>query len=397
MEKYRTFSVPIKEECNNNKTITYKLKFIDSFRSMPTSLSELVNNISGIFNGCKSCKEKIKTNSECCIVGLKNKRLIYKCKECNKGWERPLNKLIENFPNTYQFCNGDLNKFVMLLRKGVFPYEYINSWEKFDESALPPKKHFYSFLNLEDLSNEDYLHAQKLWGEFKIKDLGEYHDLYVQNDTLLLAFVYENFRNMCLNIYELDPVYFVSAPGLAWQACLKKTAVELELLTDIDMLLMIEKDIRDGICQATHRYAKANNKYMKNYDKNIESSYIGYLDANNLYRWAMSQKLPVNDFEWVKQEELSKFNEDFIKNYDANGNIGYFFEVDIDYPKELFNLNKDLLFLPESKKVNKVEKLICDIEDKKKYVIHIRALKQALNNGLRLKKVHRIIQFKQKS
>ena len=111
----------------------------------------------------------------------------------------------------------------------------------------------------------------------------------------------------------------------------------------------------------------------------------------------MSQKLGVNDFKWVKKEELSKFNENFIKNYDENGNIGYFFEVDIDYPKELFNLHKDLPFLPESKKVNKVEKLICDIEDKKKYVIHIRALKQALNNGLRLKKVHRIIQFKQKA
>ena len=163
------------------------------------------------------------------------------------------------------------------------------------------------------------------------------------------------------------------------------------------MLLMIEKGVRGGICQATHRYVKANNKYMKNYDKNIESSYIQYLDANNLYGWAIFQKLPVNDFKWVKQEDLSQLNEDFIKNYDENSNTGYFLEVDIDYPKELFNLHKDLPFLPESKKVNKVEKLICDIEDKKKYVIHIRALKQALNNGLRLKKVHRIIQFKQKA
>ena len=167
--------------------------------------------------------------------------------------------------------------------------------------------------------------------------------------------------------------------------------VKLELLTDYDMILMIEKRIRGGICQATHRYAKANNKYMKNYDKNIESSYIEYLDANNLYGWAMSQKLPVNDFKWVKQEELSKFNEDFIKNYDENGNIGYFLEVDIDYPKELFNLHKDLPFLPESKKVNKVEKLICSIENKEKYVIHIRSLKQALNHGLKLKKVDRVI------
>ena len=135
---------------------------------------------------------------------------------------------------------------------------------------------------------------------------------------------------------------------------------------------------------------------MKNYNKKIESSYIEYLDANNLHKQAMSQKLPVNDFKWGKQEELLKFKEDFIKNYDENSNKGYFLEVDIDYPKELFNLHNDLPFLPESKKVNKVEKLICDIEDKKKYVIHIRALKQAVNHGLRLKKVQRIIQFKQK-
>ena len=161
--------------------------------------------------------------------------------------------------------------------------------------------------------------------------------------------MFENFRNMCLNIYEHDPVYFVSAPGLAWQACSRKTGVKLELITDYDMILRIEKGIRGRICQARHRHVQVNNKYMKNYNKNIDSSYIEYLDANNLYGWAMSHKLPVNDFEWIKKEELSKFTEDLIKSYDENGNIGYFCEVDIDYPKELFNLHKDLPFLPESK------------------------------------------------
>ena len=154
---------------------------------------------------------------------------------------------------------------------------------------------------------------------------------------------------MCLNIYELDPVYFVSAPGLAWQACLKKTGVKLELLTDIDMLLMVEKGTRGGICQAIHRYVKANNKYMKNYDKDIISSYLTYLDANNLYGWAMSQKLPVNGFKWIKKEELSKCNENFIKNYDENNDKGYFLEEDVDYSKKLFGLHKDLPFLPEKK------------------------------------------------
>ena len=155
---------------------------------------------------------------------------------------------------------------------------------------------------------------------------------------------------------------------------------------------MIEKRIKSGICEATYRYAKANNKYMKKYDKNIESSYIEYLDANNLYGWVMSQNLPVNGFKWMKQRKLSKFSDYFIKNYDENSNEGYFLQVDIDYPKELFNLYKDLPFLPESKKVNKVEKLICSIENKEKYdVIHIRSLKQALNHGLKLKKVDRVI------
>ena len=173
--------------------------------------------------------------------------------------------------------------------------------------------------------------------------------------------MYMKTLEICLEKYQLDPVYVVSAPGLAWQACLK-----LELLTNIDMLLMVEKGTRGGIFQATHRYAKANNKYMKNYNKNIDSSYIQYLDGNNLYGWTMSQKLPVNDFKWVKQEDLSQFNEDFIKNYDENSNTGYFLEVYIDYPKELFDLHTDLPSFPESKKINKVKKLICDTKDKKK-------------------------------
>ena len=214
-----------------------------------------------------------------------------------------IESLIKKFSSIYQFRNGDLNKFILLLRKGAYPYECMDSWENFDETTLPPKEDFYSKLNLEGISDEDYAHAQKVWDVFEIKNQVEYHDLYVQSDTLLLADVFDNFRNMCLEIYELDPVYFVSAPGLAWQPCLKKAEVKLELLTDYEMILMIEKGIRGGICQATHRYAKANNKYLKNQDKNIESSCIEYLDANNLYGWVMPQKLPTKGFRWV--EDLS--------------------------------------------------------------------------------------------
>ena len=228
----------------------------------------------------------------------------------------------------------------------------MDSWERFNETSLPDKKAFYSELNLEDITDKDYAHAQKVFRELKLKIIGDYHDLYVQSDTLLLADVFENFRNKCIEKHKLDPAHFLSAPRLAWQACFKKTGVKLELLTDIDMLLMVEKSIRGGICHAIHRYAKANNKYMKNYDKDIISSYLMYLDANNLYGRAMSQKLPINGFKWVK--ELSKFNESFIKGYDENSDKENFLEVDVEYPKKLFNLHKDLPFLPERKKKRKM-------------------------------------------
>ena len=192
--------------------------------------------------------------------------------------------------------------YQILIRKGVYPYEYMDSREKIDETTLPTKKSFYSNLNLENISDEDYAHAQKVWDVFKKIYIGEYYDLYVKIEAFLLADIFENFRNMCLDIYELDPVCFVSAPGLAWQAFLKKTGVKLELITDYDMTLMIEKGIKGGICQASHRLVRANNKYMKKNNKNIESSYVEYLDTNSLCGWAMSLKLPVNDFKWVKQK-----------------------------------------------------------------------------------------------
>ena len=147
------------------------------------------------------------------------------------------------------------------MRKGIYPYEYMSSWDKFAESQLPPKKAFYSNLNKSNISNDDYQHAQRVWSAFSIRDLGEYHDLYLKTDVILLANMFEAFRDACLEHYKLDPVHFYTSPGLAWKACLK-TEVKLELLTDPDMLPMFEHGIRGGIIQAVYQYTKANNKYM---------------------------------------------------------------------------------------------------------------------------------------
>ena len=300
-----TFSVPLKKKIENkNLEITYKIKFIDSFRFMSSSLSKLVDNLSeGIHNN--KCFD-YKSNLDYVRI-TKNKKLLLKCFNCNIYYEKKFNNnLTKKFKNTYSLCNNDttesssserINKFVLLLRKGVYPYEHMDSWERFNEKVLPSKKDFYSNLNMEDINDIDYRHANNVFKRLKLENFGDYHDLYVQSDTLLLADdICSNFRDMCVKEYELNSAHFLSLPGLAWQACLKKTKIELELLTDYDMLLMVQEGIRGGICHSIHRFAKANNKYMKNYNNNEESSYIQYLDANNLYGWAMSKKLPVNGF-----------------------------------------------------------------------------------------------------
>ena len=194
---------------------------------------------------------------------------------------------------------------------------------------------------MENITDIDYRHATRVFREFKMNNLGDYHDLYVQSDTLLLTDVFENFRNISLKTYELDPAYFLSLPGFAWHACLKITGVKLELITDINMLLMIDSATLGGVCHAVCSYAEANNKYMDNYDENKESLFLQNLDANNLYGCPMTKKLPVGGFKWVK---MSKIDEEFMKNYEENGDIGFFLKVDIEYPQELHDLHSDLPF-----------------------------------------------------
>ena len=296
-EKYITFSVPIEKECDDGKPIVYKIKFIDSFRFVSTSLYSLVDSLSdGLYNiQCKDC------NSFLDYMNFYDDKLVHRCFDCKTNYNINFNnKLIDVFSNTYNFCGGDINKYILLLRKRVYPYEYMDSFERFSET-LSDKNAFYSNFNMESITDIDYRHAKDVFNKFNNNNLGDYHDLYVQSNTLLLADVFTNFSKVCFDIYELDPAHFLSAPGLAWQACLKKSNVELELISDVDMLLMFEKRIRGGITQAACRYYQSNNRYMgKKYDKTKKSTYHQYYDANNLCAWAMTQTFPVDCFEWEK-------------------------------------------------------------------------------------------------
>ncbi|KAK3707294.1 hypothetical protein QZH41_004240 [Actinostola sp. cb2023] len=287
----------------------------------------------------------------------------------------------------------------LLLRKGVYPYEYMASWERFAEPKLPPKEAFYSKLSDEHISPEDYEHAQRVWKAFDCTTMGDYHDLYNRTDVLLLADVFETFRKTCQMQYGLDPAHYYTSPGLSWDALLKKTGVELELLTDYDQHLFIEKGLRGGISMVSRRYAEANNPMVEG------------LDANNLYGWAMSQPLPVRDFRWVEDcEQLAGT----IVEHRTDDPEGYILEVDLEYPEELHDTHNAYPLAPERMVVPKewmseyqhnllgvgvapteVEKLVSNLRNKERYVLHYRNLQLYLSLGMRLTKIHRALRFQQ--
>ena len=279
----------------------------------------------------------------------------------------------------------------LLTRKGVYPYDYVSSIDKLKETKLPSKEAFYSKLYDEDITDEDYQHAINVWNTFNCQTLQDYHDLYLKSDVLLLADVFENFRKTCLKHYKLDPCHYYTAPGIAWDACLKETKQNLQLLKDYDMLMMFEQGIRGEISHISNSYASANNEYMKDFDESKPSSFIQYLDANNLYGWAMSQKLPTHGFKWIDVDKTKVLK--LLQKKDANR--GFIFEVDLDYPKSLWDSHNDDPLAPEKLKVDKIDKLICSFLPKKHYVLHYKNLKQYLQEGMILKKVHRGIKFYQ--
>ena len=289
----------------------------------------------------------------------------------------------------------------------------MDSFDRFNETELPKRKDFYSLLNDTDISEEEYQHAREVWNSFKIRNLGQYHDLYLKTHVLLLADVFANFRKTCLNHYKLDPSHYMTSPGLSWDAMLKMTEIKLDLISDIDMQLFVEKGLRGGISYIAHRYGKANNKYMSSYNPQEENSYLMYLDANNLYGWAMSQPLPYGDFKWLDfkdPEEIELFN------YHQYSDKGIILEVDLEYPEELHDLHNDYPCAPEKICVSNdmlsdycreiknlhgnssgtVPKLITSLNDKIKYVLHYQNLKLYLELGLKVTKVHRVLEFSQK-
>ena len=254
--------------------------------------------------------------------------------------------LKQRFPNTYRLCNDDDDKFKVFLRKGVYSYEYMDSWEKFELLVPVDQNLYYSELNDSNISDEDMNHVKNVCNTLKITNLGQYHHWYVQSDTALLADVFENFRDKCLDIDKLDPAYFLSAPGLSWQSGLKMTKQKLELLTDENMLLLFKKGIRSSTCESATKYKKANNKCIKNNDSTKASSYLMYVDANDLYRYAMSKNLPTSDFQWI--EDISIYTKDYIKNYNENNDTGYLLVVDVTYPKDLYEKQVFIIFAWEN-------------------------------------------------
>lgn len=413
---------------NFEKYVTFGFKnfqFLDSFAFLSSSLDTLSSNL------LKSTFDK-KTSAM--YQSFEDEENTHGFFNEVMNDETLLHKVIQNAKTMFKYSLKDetsaKEQQLLILQKGVYPYEFMDSFDKFKETELPPIKEFYSNLNEDEITHKDYQHALNVWNKFNIKNLGEYHDLYLKTDVLLLTDVFENFRETAMKFYDLDPCrqHYFTLPSFAWDAMLKKTGIELEQLTDIDKYIFCEKGLRGGISMISHRYARANNKYMKEYNVDDVSSYIVYLDANNLYGHAMIQKLPFGGFKWYDFGEINELNRKylhhkfinplhtFINNLNCDDEDGYFVECDLHYPKELHDSHNSYPLAPEKKSIKKselspyqlnqlethnekhcetIEKLVPNFNDKEKYVCHIRNLKYYIEKGLVITKIHRILQFKQ--
>lgn len=344
-EKYITVTKVLK---NKYSSLPIQIKFIDSFQFLNSSLDVLSKN-------------------------LNEKDFINLSRE---------------------FHNKDQLK--LLLQKGVYPYEYVDSIAKYEENTLPSRDCFYNSLKGVHISDDEYKHAQNVWNLFSIKSLSEYTDLYLKTDVLLLCDIFENFRNTCLRHYNLDPAYYVTASSLTWDAMLLYTGIQLELISDLEIYEFLEKGIRGGLAQCSLRNAVANNKYLSDFDESQPSTYLIYLDCNNLYGYAMTKKIPISDFRLLSTAEIDKLD---IANISNESDFGYILDVDLAYPDYLHNAHSDLPFAVEkfTPPGGKNPKLIANLYDKFKYVIHYVHLKECLKNGLIIRKIHRVLTFRQQN
>jgi len=371
-QKYISFSKIIKvgeyEKDGIIKNVTFEIRFLDTFGFMASGIESLTDNLR---KDCHTIEEK--------------------------------RKVFKNI--SMQFKNDE--QFELMIQKGVYPYDYINCFEIMNVTNLPKRKEFYSILNKQKCNKKDYKRAQEVWRLFNCKTMLDYHNLYLITDVLLLADIWDNFRAVCYKVYQLDCEYYYTAPGLGYDAMLKCTEVEIELLTDLDKFEFFEKGIRGGLSQISHRHAIANNKYMKSYDKEKEDSYIVYLDANALYSGAMCKFLPYKDFEW----NTDKWSKKKILEISDKSDIGYTMSVDLHIPEELHDYFNNYVPCPENIQIKKsflsenqqkdykqsnIKKLCTTFFDKIDYVMNYRHLKLVLGLGVELIKVNQVMQYKQK-
>jgi len=312
----------------------------------------------------------------------------------------------ENFQHAMRYL-GDTE---FTFAKGVYPYSYMTDRSKFDETRLPPIEDFYNTLNDEPLSEEDYQRARQIWDFYSIRNLREFHDHYLKSDVLLLADVFQNFRKTVFQNHNLDCLHYPTLPSLSWSMALKHTKIELDLLTDPEAYLMIENSIRGGISTISNRYCKANNPLVEGYDPSQPTTFITYLDANNLYGHAQSQPLPVGDFRFLSPIEIDTLD---LMSIPEDSDVGYIFDCDLEYPTHLHDSHSDYPLAPEHLTVTREmlspfaehlagkgwrpsEKLIPNLYGKTHYVTHYRNLQFYIRHGLVHTKTHRVLSFSQR-
>jgi hypothetical protein len=384
---------------NMEKYMAFKLgslRFIDSLQFIKSGFDKLTSNFSA-----QKCRDRDCTNP----------KHLWRI-NAGRCFAHP-----ENFKITRSQTPPEMLE--IYLKKGVYPYEYMNSWEKFDKTSLPPKGAFYSKLNNTHISDTEYKYAKSVWEKAGCKTMRDYHDIYLKTDVLLLADIFQNFRQVAIEKYGLDPLWYYSTPGLVWDALFFMTGQRLELITDQNMYMMVKQELRGGISMVSKRYARANNPGMGEGKWIAEElkSFILYLDANNLYGWAMLQYLPTENFCCMKdEEELADLQKKIESNsIPDDASKGYIFKVNLKYPHILHPQHTDYPLASERMHVKKkwlskrqqeiivhsgqryvpTDKLIPNLFDKTEYVIHYRNLQYYVSQGIIIKKIHKAIEFDQ--